>query len=790
MTNLQTITVDLTPRPDTRDNTIFLKRGDKESREVVVNLRNNGDPYPVPNGVKVQYAMCKPDRTQVLADIPNSGIAADTVRFTLAEQCMTVTGAFPAELRLLEDGQVLKTASFRICVQPSAFSDDLATSSDDYASLNDALARVDEVWDAYESGEFSGKGVPSGGAAGQVLAKNTAVDYDTHWVSVSGGASSYSASILYADAPPNGLTPLTCDGKTDDTAAFRALVDYCYQKGGGIIQLPAGSIRITDQITWQDHVSLVGAGMEATTILMEGTGYAAIDFDRDVSGNEARFHGVAFRDFGIDGIKCTGEANPVGTKGIFLLYMERCVFQNLLIKNTIGTGLGVDYLRDCLIENVHTVNCGKDWVEGEAGQAGIGIGTGQMEGESMVIRDCIARGCGQFGIFVEVQLPAAYTPKNVLIEGCIAEDGLNDGINIRTGSNMVISNCRAEGNARHGISFSGAGENIAILNSQAYGNASDGIAIISASNSEGKSQVAVSGCICAGNQGNGINLDSKDDSLEQGSLRVVANQCYENDYSGIRAGSLGTADYLQISDNHCYQNGYDGITFNLSGGWQCISENHCHSNGTADGVLNNGLYIAATHNYLHVANNRLHNNPTGLRLTSTASISGGEFVGNMISQNTSDVIDGASANTASTYSPLLISDDDVVPVPNAMLLQGTGIKVEQDGQWVQVGDLLVEKLYILSAEANPTSVVVNTPVTITAVVSGNTARVVAFYTDSSTGISQQNAAFSPNDGGTRAYSSQITFGSIGIKNITLFARDKDENQSEEGVSLIIKVTES
>ena len=49
MTNLQTITVDLTPRPDTRDNTIFLKRGDKESREVVVNLRNNGDPYPVPN---------------------------------------------------------------------------------------------------------------------------------------------------------------------------------------------------------------------------------------------------------------------------------------------------------------------------------------------------------------------------------------------------------------------------------------------------------------------------------------------------------------------------------------------------------------------------------------------------------------------------------------------------------------------------------------------------------------------------------------------------------------------
>ncbi len=180
MTNLQTITVDLNPRPEARDNIIFLKRGDKNSREVVVKLRDNGEIYQLPAGIKARYAMCKPDKTQVLEDVPSSGIVGDTVRFTLSEQCMTATGVFPAELWLIEDDQVLKTASFKICVRPTAFSDGLASSSDEYKGIANALAKLDHIWGAYESGELVGDVPPLRDAmtalAGQVSADKNIVE--------------------------------------------------------------------------------------------------------------------------------------------------------------------------------------------------------------------------------------------------------------------------------------------------------------------------------------------------------------------------------------------------------------------------------------------------------------------------------------------------------------------------------------------------------------------------------------------------------------------------------------
>ena len=39
-------------------------------------------------------------------------------------------------------------------------------------------------------GSSSGHGIPAGGAAGQVLAKKSAANYDTQWVDASGAGSS------------------------------------------------------------------------------------------------------------------------------------------------------------------------------------------------------------------------------------------------------------------------------------------------------------------------------------------------------------------------------------------------------------------------------------------------------------------------------------------------------------------------------------------------------------------------------------------------------------------------
>lgn len=257
MTNLQTITVDLNPRPDVRDNVIFLKRGDKNSREVVVKLRNNGEPYQLPAGIAVRYAMCKPDKTQVLADIPSNGLIGDTVRFTLSEQCMTVTGEFPAELWLIEDDQVLKTASFQICVKPSAFSDDLPISSDEYESVTDALTKVDQIWDAYESGELGG---------GSATLENM-------------------VSVLQYGAIPDNAT-------VDNTAAINAAISAAAASGKTTVYFPPGTYWIADAIDATGHNGMTYKGDNATIKLSASvTSFHTMML---ANGNDLTIEGLTF----------------------------------------------------------------------------------------------------------------------------------------------------------------------------------------------------------------------------------------------------------------------------------------------------------------------------------------------------------------------------------------------------------------------------------------------------------------------------------------------------------------
>ena len=62
----------------------------------------------------------------------------------------------------------------------------------------------------------NGVGVPTGGAAGQVLAKNSGADYDTHWVTETGGSGS---KIWTGSGDPNGgVTELTPTGMTGNSA--------------------------------------------------------------------------------------------------------------------------------------------------------------------------------------------------------------------------------------------------------------------------------------------------------------------------------------------------------------------------------------------------------------------------------------------------------------------------------------------------------------------------------------------------------------------------------------------
>jgi len=60
------------------------------------------------------------------------------------------------------------------------------------------------------------------------------------------------------------------DGFTDNRAALQDLLDKAGKEGGGIVYLPPGLYRVDETVQMRDHVTLRGAGREATTIYYGG----------------------------------------------------------------------------------------------------------------------------------------------------------------------------------------------------------------------------------------------------------------------------------------------------------------------------------------------------------------------------------------------------------------------------------------------------------------------------------------------------------------------------------------
>ena len=64
--------------------------------------------------------------------------------------------------------------------------------------------------------------------------------------------------------------PVRCDGTTDDTASLQRAIVLASNDGGGIVQLPAGTCRLTDWLPMKSRVVLQGAGKSATEIRYTG----------------------------------------------------------------------------------------------------------------------------------------------------------------------------------------------------------------------------------------------------------------------------------------------------------------------------------------------------------------------------------------------------------------------------------------------------------------------------------------------------------------------------------------
>ena len=147
----------------------------------------------------------------------------------------------------------------------------------------------------------------------------------------------------------------------------------------------------------------------------------------------------------IDGKYSDTEKYTSAGKGFMLNLCRDCHWNHVVVRNTIGTGFGMDCLIDCSIKNCIAENCGRGiyqlgkYQEGKYDQcfggSGFGIGTGYSCLECAVIKNCISIGNAKYGFFFEHQ--KRFGKKNDLGEDLYPAE---------TTLGYSVLNCRASGN--------------------------------------------------------------------------------------------------------------------------------------------------------------------------------------------------------------------------------------------------------------------------------------------------------------------------------------------------------
>lgn len=340
------------------------------------------------------------------------------------------------------------------------------------------------------------------------------------------GCSQTDSEKIYYNAKIHGAKG---DGVTDDSPALNALVQTVHDAGGGTIWLPKGTYMLDSPIIWASNVSLRGEGIGISVLKTRqaagvGEGFAAIR-GRKVTHFTADnpCENATFEQFSIDGSEMNITQYTSWPKGINIHYMRNSVFRDLEIRNTKATGLGIDMLENVTIDGIFLYNCGAgayvDNAEINEGGAGIGIGTWGMPQESFIVRNCVADGCGRYGIFLERQGGTS--------DDCVA--------------NYIIANNIVKNGRKHGIVVKG-GSRVNVTGNVVYNNAQYGMAVLE-NNGFLTDVVKFSGNMSYDN-GVGFAVDTEDAEAED-------IFCEENVISGCDTGVLvrSSVDGLMIARN-------------------------------------------------------------------------------------------------------------------------------------------------------------------------------------------------------------------------------------------------
>ncbi|MEU6021295.1 right-handed parallel beta-helix repeat-containing protein [Micromonospora sp. NPDC047134] len=371
---------------------------------------------------------------------------------------------------------------------------------------------------------------------------------------------------LWCDARDYGLQG---DGTTNDQPALAALVDrlgegYAADGRARVIYCPPGIYSIRDAGTvWRSGVSLVGAGSGATRFLLSNEGNRAeptplaywttlqhgADRDRHIAD-------CTFADFEIDGSGVAMTQYNYLAKGLGLQYVVRGVFRNLYIHHTGATGLGCDFLQDCLIDGVVVVGCGRLDNGEQMGGAGIGVGIGGWgDVERCTISNCTTLGNGTNGIFLELQKPYWTPPRGYRIVACHSQAN-RFGISDWGADGLIVTACTITGNLEAGFDVSA--------------NGTAGIA--------GRGGI-LANCVIDRNVGDGISMGNTPGPYTIQGNRISGNGRHGYHQHDLGTGYEGPALDIVIDGNQFWDNGLDGIRIDRPMVDTVVVNNRIRNNG-------------------------------------------------------------------------------------------------------------------------------------------------------------------------------------------------------------------
>ena len=210
------------------------------------------------------------------------------------------------------------------------------------------------------------------------------------------------------------------DAAADNSAILQSAIDSTSVEGGTVsIGEGVFYFAFTDAssdgnyvIEMRDGVEVRGAGTDKTILkplgryAMTGEAPHGIDmFYYDGLDDGRYLENATFRDFTIDGESTQGSLRGYNAsgKGFFFKLFQDCLWENVCVRNTDGTGFGADFPINCTMRNCTAVGCGKNATSSSVGASGFGVGVGYSENESMLIEDCSSSCNTKFGFFFEHQ---------------------------------------------------------------------------------------------------------------------------------------------------------------------------------------------------------------------------------------------------------------------------------------------------------------------------------------------------------------------------------------------------